>query len=339
VEYYRREEQFIVKQMPLIQRGITSSRLAIGCMGFGGSWDASESYTTDHVKQFEAVVDAALSIEINFFDHADIYTRGKAERIFGEILKDKPSLRDSLIIQSKCGIQLADGILPGRYNFSKDHLLSSVDGILDRLSTEYIDILLLHRPDPLLEPEEVAEALHILKSTGKVKYFGVSNMHTAQMRYIKQALADDLIVNQLHLSLEHHDFIDQGLLVNRREGSSTNFEQGLMEYMQLDNIQIQAWGPLAQGRYTGASRQQTTEAELLTAQLISKLANEKETTKEAILLGWLMRHPAMIQPILGTTNAERVLACQDAERQASLMSRDEWWELYSTANGSHKPSL
>lgn len=328
-----------MKQMPFVQRGITSSRLAIGCMGFGGSWDASEPYTTEHVKQFEAVVDAALSIEINFFDHADIYTSGKAERIFGHILNNKPSLRDSLIIQSKCGIQLADGILPGRYNFSKNHLLSSVDGILNRLSTEYIDILLLHRPDPLLEPEEIAEALHMLKSSGKVKYFGVSNMHTGQIRYIKQALADDLIVNQLHLSLQHHDFIDQGLLVNRSEGANTNFEQGLMEYMQLENMQIQAWGPLAQGRYTGASRQNTTEAELLTTGLISKLANEKETTKEAILLGWLMKHPAMIQPILGTTNPERILACQDAERQASLMTRDEWWTLYTTANGSHTPSL
>lgn len=323
--------------MPLTQHGIPASRLAIGCMGFGGSWDASEPYTTEHVKQFEAVVDSALSIGINFFDHADIYTRGKAESIFGEILKSKPSLRDSLIIQSKCGIQMADGILPGRYNFSKDHITSSVDGILQRLSCDYIDILLLHRPDPLMEPEEIAEALHALKASGKVKHFGVSNMHSGQIRFIESALQEKLIVNQLHMSLAHRHFIDQGLLVNRPEGSETYFEQGLMEYMQLNAIQIQAWGPLAQGRYTGAVRADATEAELITSEYIAKLANEKETTKEAILLGWLMKHPAQIQPILGTTNAQRVLACQDAEKQAALMTREEWWSLYTAANGTYKP--
>lgn len=323
--------------MPLTQHGIPASRLAIGCMGFGGSWDASEPYTTEHVKQFEAVVDSALSIGINFFDHADIYTRGKAESIFGEILKSKPSLRDSLIIQSKCGIQMADGILPGRYNFSKDHITSSVDGILRRLSCEYIDILLLHRPDPLMEPEEIAEALHAIKASGKVKHFGVSNMHSGQIRFIESALQEKLIVNQLHMSLAQRHFIDQGLLVNRPEGSETYFEQGLMEYMQLNAIQIQAWGPLAQGRYTGAVRADATEAELITSDYIAKLANEKETTKEAILLGWLMKHPAQIQPILGTTNAQRVLACQDAEKQAALMTREEWWSLYTAANGTYKP--
>lgn len=326
------------RQMPLLQHGLPSSRLAIGCMGFGGSWDANEPYTSDHRKQFEAVIDSAQSIGINFFDHANIYTRGKAEAIFGEILHSKPSLRDDLIIQSKCGIQMADGILPARHNFSKAHILQSVDESLLRLQCEYLDILLLHRPDPLMEPEEIAEALHTLHENGKVKFFGVSNMHAGQIAYIKKALGHKLIVNQLHMSLAHHHFIDQGLLVNRPEGASTNFEQGLIEYMQMNNMQIQAWGPLAQGRYTGAARSDATEVELITSTYITKLANEKETTKEAIVLGWLMKHPAIIQPILGTTNPQRILACSDAERQAELMTREEWWSLYSAANGTYKPA-
>src|SRR5690606_35261693 len=149
--------------MPLEKRGISSSRIALGCMGFGGSWNAADAYTREHVEQAKSAVDAALSIGINFFDHADIYTRGKAELIFGEILKTRPSLRQDIVIQSKCGIQLGDGVLPARYNFSKEHILSSVDGILQRLGTDYIDILLLHRPDPLMEPEEIAEAFAAIK--------------------------------------------------------------------------------------------------------------------------------------------------------------------------------
>jgi len=328
-----------VKDIPLHHHGILSSRLAIGCMGFGGSWDEAEPYTLEHMKQLEAVVDAALSIGINFFDHADIYTRGKAEHMFGELLAAKPSLREQIFIQSKCGIQLADEALPVRYNFSKSHIVASVDGILDRLGTDYIDLLLLHRPDPLMDPEEVAEAIELLKTSGKVKHFGVSNMHSAQIEYLRSATQEPFIVNQLHLSLAHRHFLDQGLLINRNEGGAVSFDPALMPYMQQQRIQIQAWGPLAQGRYTGASRPDATEADLLTARYIEQLAQQKETSKEAILLGWLMKHPAGIQPVLGTTNAARVLACQDAERQAELMTREEWWSLYAAASGTFQPVI
>lgn len=328
-----------MKALPLKSRGIAASRLAIGCMGFGGSWDASEPYTAAHMKQLEEAVDAALSIGINFFDHADIYTRGKAEAMFGELLAARPSLREQLIVQSKCGIQLADGELPGRYNFSRQHILASVDGILQRLGIDYLDILLLHRPDPLMEPEEVAEAIHALKASGKVRHFGVSNMHSAHLQLLQAAVSEPFIVNQLHMSLAHRHFIDQGLLINRNEGSAVSFDPGLMAYMQLNNIQVQAWGPLAQGRYTGAAASDATEAEQLTSQYIAYLARLKETSKEAILLGWLMKHPVRIQPVLGTTNAARILACQDAERQAELMTREEWWTLYATASGTHNPGI
>src|SRR5690606_27913926 len=138
------------------------------------------------------------------------------------ILKTRPSLRQDIVIQSKCGIQLGDGVLPARYNFSKEHILSSVDGILQRLGTDYIDILLLHRPDPLMEPEEIAEAFAAIKASGKVKHFGVSNMHTGHMKYIKSAIQEDLVVNQLEMSLSRHDFLDQAVLVNQQIGANTN---------------------------------------------------------------------------------------------------------------------
>lgn len=328
-----------MKAMPLHKWNIPASRLALGCMGFGGSWDEYEPYTPAHMQQLEEAIEAALSIGINFFDHADIYTRGKAEAMFGELLAARPSLRQQLIIQSKCGIQLADGVLPGRYNFSRDHILASVDGILQRLRIDYLDILLLHRPDPLMEPEEVAEALHLLKASGKVRYFGVSNMHSAQIKFLRTAVSEPFVVNQLHMSLAHRHFLDQGLLINRDEGSAVSFDPGLMEYMQMESMQIQSWGPLAQGRYTGALRADASEAERLTAQYVAHLAEQKQTSREAIVLGWIMRHPAAIQPVLGTTNPARIIACQDAERQAELMTREEWWTLYAAASGTHKPVL
>jgi predicted oxidoreductase len=259
--------------------------------------------------------------------------------LFGKLLTARPSLRDEIIIQSKCGIQLSDGVLPARHNFSREHILSSVDDILLRLGTEYLDILLLHRPDPLVDPHEVAEAIRSLKTSGKVRHFGVSNMHSGQINYLRSAVDEPFIVNQLQMSLTHTQFIDQGLLYNRNEGSAISFEYGLMEYMQMEKIQIQAWGPLEQGRLTSTTTQHSSEAEQLTSQYIAYLAEQKQTTREAIALGWLMKHPASIQPVLGTTNVERIVACQDAARQAELMTRDEWWALYATSKGTHKPQL
>lgn len=320
---------------PLQQRGIGASRIVLGCMGLGGDWSHAP-YGVEHVRQAEAAVEAALSIGITMYDHADIYTRGKAEQVFGQVLKGQPGLRERLVIQSKCGIQLEEPGKPPRFNFSKAHILSSVDGTLERLGIDYLDILLLHRPDPLMEPDEIAEAFAVLKQSGKVRHFGVSNMNSGQIRFLQRALPDPLVVNQLEMSLARHDWIDQGVYVNQKKGVSVHFEEGLMEYMQMENIQIQAWGPLAQGRFSGKPREDATEAERYAAELVLKLANERDTTPEAIVLAWLMRHPARIQPVIGTVNPERILACRDAERQSELMSRDEWWLLYSAARGDKR---
>jgi predicted oxidoreductase len=322
--------------MPLAQRGLQTSRLVLGCMPFGGGWN-SDPITRDDLLKAEKAVDAALSIGISMFDHANIYTRGKAETVFGTILKNRPELREQIVIQSKCGIRLAEGSLPGRFDFSKQHILEAVDASLGRLGIEYLDVLLLHRPDPLVEPEEVAEAFGILKAAGKVRYFGVSNMNVGQIMFLQRALPDKLAVNQLEMSLSHLHFLDQTVHVNQQAGASVNFGEGLMEYSQMERMQLQAWGPLSQGRFTGRPIEKEPENIWRTAELVKQMAADKETTPESIVLGWLMKHPAVIQPVIGTTNPDRIVACKDAERQAELMTREEWYTLYVRARGKNMP--
>lgn len=322
--------------MPLQKREISSSRLILGCMGFGGGWDKNP-VTKKDIYIAEKAIDAALSIGISMFDHADIYTMGKAEVVFGEILKNRPELREKIVIQSKCGIRFPEGDAPQRFDFSKKHILQSVDGILDRLSVEYLDVLLLHRPDPLMEPEEVAEAFELLKESGKVRNFGVSNMSAAQIKFLQAYCSEPIVVNQLEMSLKRIDWLEQGILVNQKAGTEVNFADGIMEHCRLEDIQIQAWAPLAYGTYSGRVLDNPSESDSKTAELVQKLAAQKGTTAEAIVLGWLMRHPAMIQPVIGTTNPERIKNCQDAVQQSELMSREEWYSLFEASRGQKMP--
>lgn len=325
-----------MKTLPLVTRGVATSQLVLGCMMFGGGWNRNPISAED-IHKAEHAVDAALGIGISMFDHADIYAMGKAETTFGTILKNRPGLREQIVIQSKCGIRFADDSGPGRFDFSKTHILASVDGILSRLGIEYLDILLLHRPDPLVEPEDVAEAFGKLKASGKVRYFGVSNMSAGQIRFLQQALPDQIAVNQLELSLAHLHWLDQTVHVNQNAGTQVKFAEGLMEYSQTENIQLQAWGPLAQGRFSGRATADEPEHIQKTAALVGQMASSKETTPEAIVLGWLMRHPAAIQPVIGTVNPDRITACADAGRQAQLMTREEWYTLYVSARGKPMP--
>jgi predicted oxidoreductase len=305
-------------------------------MPFGGGWDRSP-ISAEHILKAERAIDAARSIGISMFDHANIYTMGKAETTFGTILKQRPGLREQIVIQSKCGIRFADAAGPGRFDFSSDHILASVDASLQRLGIEYLDILLLHRPDPLVEPDQVAEAFGHLKASGKVRYFGVSNMSPSQIRFLQRSLPDQLVVNQLEMSLAHLHWLDQGVHVNQQAGVEVNFAEGLLEFCQTEQIQLQAWGPLAQGRFTGRLDADAPAHIQATAALVAKLAAAKSTTPEAIVLGWLMRHPAQIQPVIGTTSPERIIACQDAEHQAQQMTREEWYSLYVSARGKPMP--
>ncbi|NOV02869.1 aldo/keto reductase [Paenibacillus planticolens] len=322
--------------MPLEKRGISNSRIVFGCMGLGGDWTSAPLTKEDYIVA-EKAVEAALSIGITMFDHADIYKRGKSETVFGEILKKRPDLRDQIILQSKVGIRFQDDVNPQRFDFSKNHIIPSVDGILSRLGVEHLDVLLLHRPDPLMEPEEIAEAFNLLRSAGKVRHFGVSNMTAAQMRFIQNSLPEPLVVNQLELSLARLDWIEQGILVNQKAGIDVNFEGGILEHCQMADIQLQAWGPLAKGKFSGRAIEDEPENIKHTAALVQKLAAQKETTPEAIVLGWLMKHPARIQPVIGTSSPERVLACQDALRASENMTREEWYTLLESSRGVRVP--
>ena len=325
-----------MNMMPLERRNISDSRLALGCMGFGGAWDSSP-ITDEHVLEAERALDAALEAGITFFDHADIYTRGKAEKVFGQILRSKPNLRDRIVLQSKCGIRFAEDSVPGRYDFSKNHILASVDQILQRLGTDRLDILLLHRPDPLLEPEAVSEAFLALKRSGKVLHFGVSNMNQHQMKLLEAYMDEPLIVNQLEMSLHKLDWVNSGVHINQKAGSSVQFPEGLIEHCMVSDVQIQAWSPLAKGIYSGNDSLLKTEADIKTKALVEQMAAEKQVSTEAIVLGWMMRHPAKIQPVVGTTNPERILNCADAARIAENMTREEWYSLYISSRGSILP--
>jgi predicted oxidoreductase len=304
--------------------------LVYGCMALGGDWGDSPVSEAD-IAHAHAAVEAALDIGITLFDHADIYRRGKAEAVFGELLKRDAGLRGKIKLQSKCGIRFGDDTNPGRYDLSADYIEASVDGILKRLAVECIDILLLHRPDALMEPAEVAGAFGRLKAAGKVAHLGVSNMHAGQMRWLQSALSEPLVVNQLEMSLAKLDAIDVGTTFNDPQAATRPGGigwAGTLEYAQQHGVQLQAWGSLAQGRFNDPAASKA-------AAVVHEIAETHGTTANAVLLAWLLRHPAGIQPIIGSGNAERIRACGDATR--IQLSRDEWYRLYVTARGQAVP--
>lgn len=325
---------FLMTNQPIDQYISNSSSLAYGCMGLGGSWDSSPVSNAE-IRQAHDVIDTALDCGINFFDHADIYTLGKAEQVFGEVLKARPELRQQITLQSKCGIRFADQQGPKRYDFSGNYIKKSVDGILSRLNVESIDILLLHRPDPLMEPEDVAEAFASLQQSGKVNHFGVSNMNAAQMGFLQHYLDLPLIANQLELNLLHLGWLDDIVLANNEQGKGLNFGSGTIEYCRMNRVQIQSWGSLCQGLLTGRDLSGQAAHIQQTAALVNSLAAEYQTSKESILLAFLMRHPAGIQPVIGTTNLDRIRACSDAAKVA--LSKAHWYALYVSARGEELP--
>ena len=329
------EKKKEMKSFPLQKHIPEASRLAAGVMGIGGQWDTSP-YTAEHIKTAHEVIDTALDVGINFFDHADIYKMGKAERVFGVVLRERPQLREQVYIQTKCGIRFADAAgNPARYDFSKEWILSSVDGSLKRLNTEYLDVLLLHRPDPLMEPEAIAEAFATLKTAGKARFFGVSNFHLHQITFLQSCLAEPLVANQIQMGLGHRDWIEQGIMFNNLAGKDTNFAPGILEYCQMNGVQLQAWGSMAQGIYSGRSLRKQPKAVKKTAELVQSLAQKYGTSREAIVVGWLLRHPAAIQPVIGTINPARIRACRQALEIE--LSREDWYALFVSARGETVP--
>ncbi|MCT9624598.1 aldo/keto reductase [Pseudarthrobacter equi] len=310
--------------------------LIYGCMGLGGSW-TDEPHGPGHVDEAAAAVQAALDAGITLFDHADIYRNGKSEAVFGEVLASTPRLRGRIRLQTKCGIRLNERGLQTHYDLSRDAILERVNGSLERLRTDYVDILLLHRPDPLADPAEVASAVGQLMSEGKVRQLGVSNMSAAQIEVLQDRLEAPVVANQLEMSLLKRAWLESQVLVNHAEHLDYSFPHGTLEYCTRNNITLQAYGSLARGLYTGADQESPASSEAATAELVTELAAEHVTSGESILLGWLMKHPAGIAPVIGTVNPGRIRACGDAARVAKALTRADWYRLWVTARGSNIP--
>lgn len=323
------------EEVPPVKELNPVQELIYGCMGLGGSWSA-EPYTAGDVDQAAAAVDAALEAGITLFDHADIYRGGKAEAVFGEVLARTPGLRERIRLQTKCGIRLGENGLDAYYDLSGEAIRERVNGSLARLKTDYVDVLMLHRPDPLLDPAEVASAVGRLMAEGKVRSVGVSNMSAAQIELLQDRLEAPVVANQLEMSLGARAWLESTVLVNHADGTDYSFPHGTVEHCVRRGIGLQAYGALAQGRYTGAAGGGDAAARA-TADLVAAMAAEKGTTGEALVLGWLMKHPAGISPVIGSANPERIRACAGAADVAAAMTRPEWYRLWITARGSNIP--
>lgn len=324
-----------MKTLPLSHTLAGVSRLSYGCMGLGGAdWHGSD-YSNEDVIQAHRVLETLLELGINHLDHADIYRSGKSESVVGEVLKERPELREQFYIQSKCGIRFEDEKGPNRYEQTRQWILHSVDASLKRLNTDYLDILLIHRPDPLMEVEEVAEAFTELKGTGKVRHFGVSNMHGPQMAFLQSYLNEPLVANQLEMSLSELGWLNEGVLVGNPLGKDVNFTAGTLEYCRTNKVQLQAWGSLSQGVYSGRDLRGQPEHVIQTAQKVAMYAAHYGVSREAIVLAFIMRHPAQVQPVIGTTQLDRILACVQAE--SVVLEREHWYDLFTTSRGAAMP--
>lgn len=286
------------------------SAVSLGAMRIGNA--------KDPVK----VIETAIDNGITFFDHADIYGGGESEKIFAKALKESKYDRSDIFLQSKLGI------VPGKmYNFSKEYIIESVEGILERLDTDYLDSLLLHRPDTLMEPLEVAEAFNQLETEGKVRYFGVSNFTPGQVELLKKSVEQELHANQLQFGLMHTGMIDQGINANRLENGSIDRDGGVLEYSRLNDMTIQAWSPYQGKPGSGVFIGDENLVEL--NELLEKLAKKYNTTSTGLAAAWILRHPANMQIIVGTMNIERIE--QIAKASEINMSREDWYSLYMAA--------
>ena len=310
-------------------------RMLVGCMPLGGSWDDTP-HDPARVDPALRLIDTALEAGLTAFDHADIYCRGKSETVFGLAMKQRPALRDHIFLQSKCGIRFANDPSPGspqRYDFSREHILASVDGSLRRLQTDRLDTLLLHRPDALAEPEEIASAFDELRRAGKVLDFGVSNHNAAQMERLAAALPFPLFTNQLEFSLRRHELVSDGFLTDRPDAAYTA-SHGLLDACLRLGVGLQAWGPLAQGRlFNPGPDAPLAEHELASA--LHRLAEHRGADPETVAMAWILRHPARIAPVTGTCNPDRLRKC--AAALDLVLSREEWYGLLHAARGGPLP--
>lgn len=300
-----------MKKQFLGKSDLEVSTISLGCMRMN---DLS-------TKDASGVIQSALDAGIDFYDHADMYGGGMSEKIFAEALKLTSVSRNDIYIQSKTGIR------ENCFDFSKEHILQSVDGSLQRLNTDYLDVLLLHRPDTLVEPEEVAEAFSTLKESGKVRHFGVSNQNPMQIELLKKYVDQDLIVNQLQFGLKHTEMIDKGFQVNMNWNGAFDRDGSVLDYSRLHDMTIQAWSPFQFGHFEGVFIDHERFPELNNQ--LQSIADEKGVSKSAIATAWILRHPAHIQPIIGSMNPERITHISEAAEVE--LSKVEWYSLYKAA--------
>ena len=273
------------------------------------------------VKQVEKVIDTALENGINFFDHADIYGDGECEKLFGKATKQSKIDRNSLFIQSKCCIR------EGLYDFSRDYILKSVDGILSRLGTDRLDSLLLHRPDTLMDLDEVQEAFSKLYEEGKVLSFGVSNMNRFQMELLQSGISFPIVADQIQMSLAHTPLVDEGINVNTMFNGAVVRNSGTLEYCRLKGIILQTWSPLQKGFFEGVFLGDPEYKNL--NEVLDRLADKYNVTADAIAYAWLLRIPARMQVIIGTMNSKHIASA--AKAADFTLTRVEWYELYRAA--------
>ncbi len=300
-----------MKYIKIPNTSMNASEISLGCMRISGMSN----------QEISTLIHTALDEGINFFDHADIYGGGKSEAKFAEAMDMNPRLRETMILQTKCGIR------KDQYDFSKEHILEAVDGSLKRLRTDYVDVLLLHRPDALVEPEEVAEAFDQLESSGKVKYFGVSNQNPMQIELLCKYVKQKFYFNQLQLSITNTGMIDAGINVNTGFNGAIDRDGGILDYCRLKDIIVQPWSPFQYGFFEGVFLDNPKFPEL--NKKIDAIAKEKGVTNTAIAVAWLLRHPARMQPILGTTKPQRVKdSCQAS---GITLTRQDWYQIYIAA--------
>ena len=300
-----------MKQLDIGGSGVLGSAIGVGCMRM-------------NCMEPQAILEyihTALEKGINFFDHADIYGGGECETRFGQALALEPGLREKLVLQTKCGIR------PDRYDFSKEHILESVEGSLRRLGTDHVDFLLLHRPDALMEPEEVAEAFHRLESQGKVLHFGVSNFSARQLELLQSGLKQKLRANQMQFGIMCPGLVAHGLEANTQMPHAADRDGEVLDYCRLKGITIQAWSPFQYGFFGGTFLDNDQFPEL--NQTLQEVGDTYGVSKGAVAAAWILRHPAEIQVILGTTKPERVR--EIAAGSEITLSREEWYRIYLAA--------
>ena len=279
------------------------------------------------VKEVEELVETALSVGINAFDLADIYGRGRCEELLGLVLKNRPDLREEMWIQSKCGIRIEEFTY---FDFSKDYIIKSVDGILQRLKIDHLDSLLLHRPDALMESDQVAEAFDLLYKQGKVRNFGVSNQNPMMMELLKKDVKQPLAVNQLQLSAAFTPGFESGFHVNMEDSQAAMRDGSIFEYCKLHDVVIQAWSVLQfgyfKGNFVGNEKFQALN------QVLDRLAIKYGVTSSTIAISWILRYPAKMQAVVGTTNPKHLREVSQAANFS--LTRKEWYEIYLAAGNN-----